>query len=139
MDNQELIKNLPFSEPHLRVGMVDYRKGRVVSLTFAETNVLSLTLFAFDQGEGLSTHTTSGDAMVQVLEGEVSLMIGGKEVMAKSGEVVAMPADVPHSLNAATPFKMLLTVIKKPVIKKPLNRGTRYLPFSPSRPPKKAA
>ncbi|MDD5205330.1 MAG: cupin domain-containing protein [Desulfobacterales bacterium] len=134
MDKQELIKNIPFSEPHLLVGLVEYQKGRVVSLTFAENSALSLTLFAFDQGEGLSTHTTSGDAMVQVLEGEVSLTIGGKEVMAKSGEVVAMPADVPHSLNAVRPFKMLLTVIKKP-----LNRGTKCLPFSPSRPPKKAA
>jgi quercetin dioxygenase-like cupin family protein len=52
--------------------------------------------------------------MVQVLDGEVSLTIGGKEVVAKSGEVVVMPADVPHSVNAVKPFKMLLTVVKKP-------------------------
>jgi len=131
---EEIIKNIPFSAPHVLVDLVDYQKGRLVSLTFAETNTMSLTLFAFDQGEGLSTHTASGDALVHVLEGEVLLTIGGKEVMAKSGEVVAIPADVPHSLNAATPFKMLLTVIKKPA-----GRGTKCLPFSPNRPPQTAA
>jgi len=80
MERQEIIKSIPFSIPHVLVGMVDYHEGRVVSLAFAETNALSMTPFAFDQGEGLSTHTNSGFAMVQILEGEVSLTIGGKEV-----------------------------------------------------------
>jgi len=70
--------------------------------------------FAFDQGEGLSTHAAPGDAMVQVLDGEVSLTIGGKEVTAKSGEVVVMPADVPRSVNAVKPFKTFLTLVKEP-------------------------
>jgi quercetin dioxygenase-like cupin family protein len=115
MDSSGLIKNISFSEPHALLDLVDYEKGRVVSRTFAQNNALSLTLFAFDQGEGLSTHAASGDAMVQVLDGEVSLTIGGKEVVAKHGEVVVMPADVPHSVNAVKPFKMLLTVVKKPM------------------------
>ena len=114
MDKPELIKNIPFSEAHVLVDLVDYEKGRVVSRTFAQNDALSLTLFAFDQGEGLSTHAAPGDAMVQVLDGEVSLTIGGKEVVAKSGEIVVMPADVPHSVNAVKPFKMLLMVVKKP-------------------------
>ena len=113
MDKPELIKNIPFSEPHALVDLVDYEKGRVVSRTFAQNDALSLTLFAFDQGEGLSTHAAPGDAIVQVLDGEVSLTIGDKEVVAKPGEVVVMPADVPHSVNAVKPFKMLLTVVKK--------------------------
>ena len=114
MDKPMLIKNIPYSEPHVLVDLVDYEKGRVVSRTFAQNEGLSLTLFAFDEGEGLSTHAAPGDAMVQVLDGEVMLTIGGKEVVAKAGEVVVMPADVPHSVNATKPFKMLLTVVKKP-------------------------
>ena len=73
---------------------------------------MSLTLFAFDRGEGLSTHAASGDAMVQVLDGEVLLNIGGKDVNAKAGEVVVMPANVPHSVTAVRRFKMLLIVVK---------------------------
>ena len=114
MDKPTLIKNIPYSEPHVLVDLVDYEKGRVVSRTFSQNEGLSLTLFAFDEGEGLSTHAAPGDAMVQVLDGEVMLTIGGKEVVAKAGEVVVMPADVPHSVNATKPFKMLLTVVKKP-------------------------
>lgn len=110
MDKRELIKNIPFSEAHVLVDLVDYQKGRVVSRTFAQNNALSLTFFGFGQGEGLSTHPVPGDAMVQVLDGEVSLTIGGKEV-------VVMPADAPHSVNAVKPFKMLLTVVKKPIVK----------------------
>ena len=117
MDKLELIKNIPFSEPHTLVDLVDYEKGKVVSLTFAQNEGLSLTLFAFDKGEGLSTHAASGDAMVQVLDGRVSLTIGGKEVIVKTGEVVVMPADIPHSVNAVESFKMLLTVVKKPKTK----------------------
>jgi len=114
MDKPILIKNIPYSEPHVLVDLVDYEKGRIVSRTFAQNEGLTLTLFAFDEGEGLSTHAAPGDAMVQVLDGEVMLTIGGKEVVAKAGEVVVMPADVPHSVNATKPFKMLLTVVKKP-------------------------
>ena len=113
MPAQELIKNIPFSEPHVLVDLVGYQKGRVISRTFAQNEGLSITLFAFDQGEGLSTHAASGDAMVHVLDGEVQLTIGGKEVHAKTGEIVVMPAEIPHSVNAVKPFKMLLTVVRK--------------------------
>jgi len=114
MEKPVLIKNIPLSEPSTLVDLVDYEKGRVVSRTFAQNEGLSLTLFAFDEGEGLSTHAAPGDAMVQVLDGEVLLTIGGKEVVAKAGEIVVMPADVPHSVEAVKPFKMLLTVVKRP-------------------------
>lgn len=108
-----MIKNIPFSEPNTLIDLVDYEKGRVVSRTFAQNDHLSLTLFAFDRGEGLSTHSAAGDAMVQVLNGEVTLTIGEKVVIAKTGEVVVMPADIPHSVEAKKPFKMLLIVVKK--------------------------
>ncbi len=113
MEEQGLIKNIDYSEPLPLVNLVDYEKGRVVSRTFAQNEAMSLTLFAFDEGEGLSTHAAAGDAMVQVLDGEVSLTIDDKEVVATAGEVVVMPADIPHSVDAVKRFKMLLTVVKK--------------------------
>jgi quercetin dioxygenase-like cupin family protein len=106
------MKNIPFSEPQVLVDLVDYEEGRVVSRTFAQNTVMSLTLFAFDKGEGLSTHTAAGDGFVQVLDGEASITIGEKQIVVKAGEVVAMPANVPHALHAVQRFKMLLVVIK---------------------------
>jgi quercetin dioxygenase-like cupin family protein len=106
------IKNITVAEPLTLTDLVDYQEGRVVSRTFLQTNVTSLTLFAFDKGEGLSTHTAAGDAFVQILDGEALITIGGKDVTVKAGEVVVMPANVPHSLQARERFKMLLVVVK---------------------------
>jgi len=114
MSGTALIKNVTFSEPQVIAELVDYDEGRVVSRTLAQNKCVSITLFAFDVGEGLSTHSAPGDAMVQVLDGEAAINIGGKELIVKAGEVVVMPADVAHSLDARKPFKMLLTVVKKP-------------------------
>jgi quercetin dioxygenase-like cupin family protein len=115
MGKQILIKNIDFAEPLDLAGLVEYGEGRVVSRTFAQNSSLSLTLFAFDAGEGVSTHTAPGDAMVQVLDGEALVTIDGKEMTAGPGQVVVMPADIPHSVTAVKRFKMLLTVVKKPV------------------------
>ena len=112
MGQGKFLKNISFSEPQVLVELVDYERGRVVSRTFAQNSVMSLTLFAFDIGEGLSTHTAAGDAFVQILDGEASITIGEEEMVVKAGQVVAMPANVPHSLQAAKRFKMLLVVIK---------------------------
>lgn len=108
----KFIRNLEFSEPLVLADLVDYESGRVVSRTFAQTKSMSLTLFAFDRGEGLSTHTAAGDAFVYILDGRAAITIGGKEVVVETGQVVAMPADVPHSLQADERFKMLLVVVK---------------------------
>lgn len=108
----KFLRNIEFSEPLVLVDLVDYQDGRVVSRTFAQTKTLSLTLFAFDRGEGLSAHTAAGDAFVYILDGKASITIGGKGVVVGTGEVVAMPADVPHSLQADERFKMLLVVVK---------------------------
>lgn len=113
MTQQSVIKNISSSEAHKLIELVDYSEGKVVSRTLAQTESMSLTLFAFDKDEGLSTHSASGDAFVQVLDGEVLLNIGGKDVVARTGEVVVMPVNVPHSVHATTRFKMLLTVIKR--------------------------
>ena len=112
MSDAHFIKNIPFSEPQELVTLVDYQSGRVVSRTFAQNNAISLTLFAFDEGEGLSTHTAPGDAFVQILHGEAAITIGEENLVVKAGEVVVMPAEVPHALQAEKRFKMLLTVIK---------------------------
>ena len=112
MDKPEFIKNIAFSEAHRLVDLVDYEDGRVVSRTFAQNPSLSITLFAFDKGEGVSTHTAPGDALLQVLDGEALVNIDGKEMTVGAGEVVVMPANIPHSVNAVERFKMLLTVVK---------------------------
>lgn len=115
MDKQVFIKNIPFSEPHKLADLVNYEEGRVVSRTLAQNPALSLTLFAFDAGEGVSTHTAPGDALVQVLDGEATIDIDGQEMVAGPGEVVVMPANVPHAVTAVQRFKMILTVVKQPV------------------------
>ncbi|MEJ2715749.1 MAG: cupin domain-containing protein [Deltaproteobacteria bacterium] len=112
MSDPHFIKNIPFSEPQVLVNLVDYEPGRVVSRTFAQNDAISLTLFAFDEGEGLSTHTAPGDAFVHILHGEAAITIGEERLVVRAGEVVVMPAQVPHALQAENRFKMLLTVIK---------------------------
>ena len=115
MERTVFIKNIPLSERHTLADLVEYEEGHVVSRTFAQNSSLSLTLFAFDQGEGVSTHTAPGDALVQVLDGEASVDIDGKELVIGTGQVVVMPANVPHAVTAVKRFKMLLTVVKHAV------------------------
>jgi len=112
MDKSVFIKNIAFSDVHYLTELVDYEAGRVVSRTFAQNSSLSITLFAFDKGEGLSTHTAPGDALLQVLDGEAVVSIDGKEMTVQAGQVVVMPANVPHSVTGVVRFKMLLTVVK---------------------------
>jgi len=87
--------------------------GSVVSRTLHRREHGTLTLFSFDEGQGLSEHSAPYDAYVLVLEGQAALTIGGEPVTARTGEVVRMPANVPHSLHAAQPFKMLLMMIRE--------------------------
>lgn len=92
--------------------LVSYAEGSVVSRAIVQEPVASLTLFAFDAGQSLSEHTTAYDAYLQVLDGEVALAIGGKPVVARAGEIVLMPAGIPHEVNARQRFKMLLTMVR---------------------------
>ena len=91
---------------------VQYADGSVVSRALVQKQVGSITLFAFDAGQGLNEHTAPYDAYVQILEGEGEFVIGGQVVNARSGETVLMPANVPHAVNARQRFKMLITMIR---------------------------
>ena len=94
------------------VESIDYQDGAVVSRTLVKKATGTVTLFAFDQGEGLSEHTTPFDALVHVLDGKAKITIGGVDHVVGEGEAILMPAEVPHALKAASRFKMLLTMIK---------------------------
>ncbi len=109
-----MIKNISFAAPLSLLDLVDYEEGRVVSRTLAQTPGVGVTLFAFDAGEEVSTHTAPGDAMVYVLDGEAEIDIDGRKMTAVAGQVVVMPANVPHAVSAGKPFKMLLTVVRPP-------------------------
>jgi quercetin dioxygenase-like cupin family protein len=92
--------------------LVSYQAGAVVSRTLVKQNTCTLTAFAFDAGQALSEHTAPFDAIVQILEGTVDLVIGGKPVSAQAGQIVLMPANVPHALTAATKLKFLLLMAR---------------------------
>jgi len=92
--------------------LVKYQAGSVVSRTILKRPVGTVTLFAFDEGEGLSEHTAAFDALAYVLEGEAEIVISGKAVRTKGSEAVLMPAHQPHALKAITKFKMMLTMIR---------------------------
>ena len=91
--------------------MVEYSSGSVVSKTILNKKAGSLTLFAFDHGQGLSEHTSPYDAVVQMLDGQSEITIGDKTIVVSAGDMVIMPAGVPHALRSLTRFKMLLTMI----------------------------
>ena len=92
---------------------MDVQPGAVVSRTVISKPAGTVTLFAFDQGQGLSTHSAPYDAMVWILEGAADITIDGQPLRAKPGDMVIMPANRPHALNALQPFKMALVMIKE--------------------------
>ena len=94
------------------VGLIGYQVGSVVSRTIINRKTGTVTLFAFDDGQGLSEHTAPYDALVYVLEGEAQVTISGKDIKVKQGEMVIMPADTSHALKALGQYKMLLTMMK---------------------------
>lgn len=98
--------------PHRLVDLVAYQKGSVVSKTLMDRKTGTVTLFAFDKGQALSEHTAPFDAMVCVLDGTAEISIAGAAALVKAGEMLIMPADVPHALKAVEPFKMMLTMIR---------------------------
>ena len=103
---------LPPAEPAPLARLVDYVPGSVVSRALVQSKPASVTLFAVDAGQGLNEHTTPYDAHVLIVEGTASLTIGGVPVTARTGEIVRLPASVPHALDAREPFKMLLFMIR---------------------------
>ena len=94
-------------------GLIEVAPGAIVSRVLAKSGGGNVTLFAFDKGQGLSEHTAPFDALVQVIDGSLELMIGGVKVRLAGGEIVRMPADVPHALSAPEPARMLLTMLRE--------------------------
>lgn len=109
--SKQLIKNIDFRKVLEMESLVDYQEGRVISRTLAQGRTMSMTLFAFDKGEEISTHSAGGDALVYILDGEAEINIGEETFIVKKGETIVMPANVPHSLFAIERFKMQLVVI----------------------------
>ena len=95
---------------------VAYADDAIVSKTLLDKKAGTLTLFAFDAGQGLSEHTSPYDATVLVVEGDAVLMIGGRRVEACAGELVIMPANVPHDVRAEKRFKMLLIMVREKAV-----------------------
>ncbi len=95
------------------VELVNYQNGSIVSRTIVNRKAGTITLFAFDQGQSLSEHTTPFDAVAHVLDGEAEIVIAGQPFLVHAGEMIVMPANQPHAVNAPQRFKMLLTMIKE--------------------------
>ena len=105
------MKNIEKSTVLRLAEQVAYQEGQVVSRTLAQNDAVSLTLFAFEKDEEISTHESGGDAMVTVLEGTGRFTIDGEPHILQAGETIVMPARHPHAVYGQERFKMLLTVI----------------------------
>jgi len=92
--------------------MVEYSSGGIISKQVLKNQSGNITLFSFDKGQGLTEHTAPFDAIVQILDGEAQITIGGNPNVVRKGESIIMPANVSHALQAVEQFKMLLTMIK---------------------------
>ena len=92
--------------------LIDYSTNSVVSKTLVEKNTGTITLFAFDEGQGLSEHSAPFDALVYVFDGEAEISIAGAKHILKAGQMLMMPANVPHALKALKKYKMMLIMIK---------------------------
>ena len=92
--------------------LVNYQDGSVVSRTIIDKKIGTVTVFAFDEGQGLSEHTAPFDALVYLIDGEAKVVISGKAIQLKEGQMIIMPANQPHSVKAIKRFKMVLTMIR---------------------------
>jgi quercetin dioxygenase-like cupin family protein len=110
-NNSENTRKLEAQATNL-IGLIDYQEGSIVSRTIIDKKAGTVTLFAFDGGQGLSEHTAPYDALVCILDGEADVVVSGKPIRLKKGEMTIMPANEPHAVRAVTRFKMLLTMIR---------------------------
>ena len=92
--------------------LISYQSGSVVSREIINKKTGTVTVFAFDKGEGLSEHMAPYDALVSILDGEAKIFISGKQHLVKKDEIIIMPANKPHSLKAVKRFKMLLVMVR---------------------------
>ena len=108
---QHFIKNIESSKVIEFDSLVQYQEGQVVSRTLSQGKNLSVTLFAFDKGEEISSHSSGGDALVYILDGQAEITIENEKFTVKKGQTIVMPAGIPHALLAEERFKMLLIVV----------------------------
>ena len=108
---EQLIRHIPQKSVLQLTDQVNYQPGQIVSKTLAQNDAVSLTLFAFDKGEEISSHESGGDALITVLEGVGQITIDGEKFTLRGGESIVMPARRPHAVYAIEPAKMFLTVI----------------------------
>ena len=101
-----------FGQEIKAASLVDVAPGAVVSRELIKKPQGTVTIFAFDQGEGLSEHTAPFDALVYALEGTVKITLGGVDHEVSEGQLIIMPANIPHALSALTPFKMMLVMLR---------------------------
>ena len=105
-----MYKNIDKGKKLRLTDLVTYQPGQVVSRTLVQNDAVSVTLFAFDQGEEISAHASGGDAMVTVLEGTGRFTVGGQTAELHEGDTLVMPKDIPHAVFGVTRFKMQLIV-----------------------------
>ena len=98
--------------PHRVLDLIDYQADAVVSREILKAKTGTVTLFAFDEGQGLSEHTAPFDALARVLDGEAEITISGKTHQVRAGETIVMPANKPHAVKAVRRFKMMLVMIR---------------------------
>lgn len=111
--DKTLFQNIDFSTVLTLKELVPYGEKKVNSISLAQKPQVTVSLLSFDKGEGLSTHSAPGDAMILILEGSVNVTIGDDiKLFLKEGETTVMPANIPHGLEAAEKFKMLLVLVK---------------------------
>ena len=112
MENKKEKNGTLMAHAAVLADLIEYQEGSVVSRTIIDKKAGTVTLFAFDKNEGLSEHTAPYDAIVYVFDGEADIIISGKPVRVKQGEMTIMPANEPHALKAVTKFKMLLVMVR---------------------------
>lgn len=112
MSNSPKTGGLPAAQVTNTADFVGYQDGAIVSREIIKKPTGTVTLFAFDAGEGLSEHTAPFDALVQVLEGEAEITVAGRPQRVLGGEMILLPSGQPHAVKAVTRFKMLLTMLR---------------------------
>ena len=113
-DRQQKAQVLPdcLGKGQKLVELIEYSKDSIVSKTLLDKSAGTITLFAFDQGQKLSEHTAPYDAVIQVLDGKAQVKIADETNELSQGQLIIMPANVPHAVNAGEKFKILLTMIR---------------------------
>lgn len=106
-----ILKNIDMDKALVMAELVTYQPGQIVSRTLVQNKAVSITLFAFDKGEEISSHESKGDALVYLIDGTASITVGSSVHSVSAGQTIVMPAGIPHALEAAEPFKMMLVVV----------------------------